>query len=154
MLKQVYVIRSMSGQELLDAGFDLFEEHRDELTTNKELMVLDPFLEGYSALDEAGSLFILGAFGIGGDLIGYSVNIVATNLHYRGVLMCQNDLLFVTADHRGSTVGARLIRDTKAEAKARGCNLMLWHAKPGTDLDALMERRGVKVQDIIYSEVF
>lgn len=146
-------IRDMTAEELLDAGMVLFAQHREELTTDKALMVLNPCREIYLHIDSHGGMISLGAFTDDGALIGYSANTIGPNLHYADLLMYANDVLFVMPEHRGTSAGIRLIRETEARAKARGCQLMLWHAKPGTALDCLLPRMGCRVQDIIHSKV-
>lgn len=153
MLTQAYQIREVDPLYLLNDGHDLFVEHREELTTNKDLMVLKPFAAGYQALAEAGALLVLAAYGPNDELIGYSANVIAPNMHYSDLIVCQNDVLFISKAHRGSTVGIRLIRETEIEAARRGCRMMLWHAKPDTALDSILPRLGCKVQDVIYSKV-
>jgi predicted GNAT superfamily acetyltransferase len=148
-----FTIRKMSAEQLLDEGMELFARHREELTTNKALMVLNPHRQAYLNADAAGAMIVLGAFDGAGELVGYSANLIAPNLHYADLLMCQNDVLFVVHKHRGTSIGVRLIRETEAQAALAGCRLMLWHAKPGTPLDRLLPRMGCKVQDIIHSKV-
>lgn len=126
----------------------LLAVHREELTTNKQLMVLKPDWERYRVLEESGALFTLIAKD-GDELIGYSCNLISTNLHYADLVYVHNDLLFLRADHRGTT-GLRLIRETEDEARRRGARLIVWHAKPGTVLDKLLLRRGYRVQDVLY----
>jgi predicted GNAT superfamily acetyltransferase len=151
MLTHTYSIREVGALELLNEAHDLLVLHREELTTDKELMVLDPHREGYAALDNAGAMIILAAYA-GEELIGYSANILGPNLHYASVMMCQNDVLFIHPEHRGTSIGIRLIQQTEDLARLKGCNLMLWHAKPRTALDAILPRLGCRVQDVIWSK--
>lgn len=146
-----YEIRPLAVKDM-EIAHPLFVAHYDELTTNKSIMVLDPDWETYQALHDTGKLLILGAYH-GDKLAGYSVNIVASNLHYRGLVMCSNDLLFVHPDYRESPLGLRLMAKTREHARALGAKLMLWHAKQGSTLDKLLTRKRTKVQDIIFSEI-
>lgn len=153
MPQSAYTIRNMSAGELLDAGMGLFARHREELTTNKELMALKPLRGFYVHADAAGAMIILGAYTADGELIGYSANLISPNPHYADVIQCQNDVLFIAPEHRGTSIGIRLIDATESCARERSCHLMLWHAKPGTALDRVLPRQGCRVQDIIYSKV-
>lgn len=135
----------------LEAATALREAHYEELATNKKLMVLDPAVRIYERIEAAGNLFVLMAYD-GDKLIGYSVNILATNLHYAGLLMAQNDVLFIAKDYRAGRTGIRLMDETERVAAKRGARMMLWHAKEGTNLDKLLPRRGCLVQDILYSK--
>lgn len=142
-------LRELGAAHFLDIAMPLLAEHREELATDKALMVLKPDVARYIALDEMGALLVIGAF-INGRLVGYSVNIIHANLHYSDLVMCQNDVLFVSKAHRKGSLGLRLIRETQRRGKARGAMIMLWHAKPGTNLDKLMPRMGGAVQDVIW----
>jgi GNAT superfamily N-acetyltransferase len=149
--------REIIASEWIDRAWPLLEEHYAELATVPDIMLLKPDVERYQTLEAAGNLFAIGMFDIHGDngetLVGYSVNIVCTNLHYGDLLMCQNDLLFVRKSHRRGMTGMRLITATERAAKERGVKMMLWHAKPGTTLDRMLPRLGYGIQDVIYSQV-
>lgn len=129
----------------------LQREHWDEIAKNKHLMVLDPDVEQYHMLEQAGRLFAVLAYD-GDEMIGYSVNILSVNLHYSSLLMAHNDVLFVKPTHRAGRLFMRMRDATIAEARRRGARLMLWHAKEGTPLAAILPRMGCSVQDIILSE--
>ena len=148
-------IEPISVDAFFETALPLMVAHREELTTNKELMQLNPRVDVYDQLEGTGALLALAAYDDDGEIVGYSVNIVSPNLHYADVLQCQNDLLF-TAEHARSKVGLALVRATEAEAKARGCRLMLWHAKPASAMSRLMQaecdRGRSRVQDVVYSK--
>lgn len=127
----------------------LLVEHREELTTNKALMELAPDVARYRQAEAAGAVLALIARE-GGRIVGYSVNFVSPHIHYMRMTICANDVLFVDRDHR-ARLGLRLLRATEEAAKARGCDLMCWHAKPDTHLDAILRRREYRVQDVIYT---
>jgi len=129
----------------------LLIEHREELTTNKDLMVLAPDVERYQQAEAAGVLFSLVARD-GGRIVGYSANFVGQHLHYSRLRYAHNDVLFVLRSARAS-VGLRLIAATRQAAAAHGAQIMTWHAKPGTPLEAILrKRRGCRVQDIMFTE--
>lgn len=131
----------------------LLEEHRDELTTDKALMQLAPDVARYAALEDAGAIFALVARNEAGQVVGYSVNIIGPHLHYSALRYAHNDVLFLSSGQRSGTLGLRLMRETRKEAQVRGAQLMCWHAKPGTSLEQILRRQGVRVQDILFSEV-
>lgn len=133
------------------AATALLEEHWQEVALNKDLMRLKPLPKVYEALEASGKLLSLGAF-VGDELVGYSATLVVPHLHYGDLIYANNDVLFLAARHRHSSLGLRLIRETERQAKLRGARLMCWHAKPGSALDALLARKGYAVQDIIYSK--
>lgn len=144
-------IRPMSIAQLRDLGGALLKAHYDEVAKNKDVMVLDPDWERYLALDAQGALVVLGVFSDDEMLLGYSVGVVSNHLHYSGLTYYHNDVLFLASSARRSHVGIDLIEATERAAGARGARFVCWHAKQGTALDRLLERRGYGVQDIIYS---
>lgn len=144
-------IRPSTVDEMLASADILFEEHYQELAIDKTLMVLKPDVERYKLLEQNGVMMILAAF-VGGVMAGYSVNLITNNLHYSDLKMCQNDILFVASAHRAGRLGLKLIKETERQAKQRGAGIMLWHAKPGTALEAIAPKLGYRVQDIMFSK--
>jgi predicted GNAT superfamily acetyltransferase len=130
----------------------LLEAHWHESARNKHLMVLKPDVQRYRLLEASGALLSLVAYGDDGQIVGYSVNIVSPHLHYADLLCAHNDVLFVAKEHRGSSLGLKLIRDTERACKARGVHLMLWHAKEDTTLASILPKMGCKVQEIIFTK--
>ena len=129
----------------------LFEEHYEEIARNKQVMKLKPDEETYRKMESARQIFILSARQ-NDVLIGYSVNFVTNHLHYADLRIAQNDLLFISKEHRGGRIGLKLIRETENHATSLGCKLMLWHCKENTTLSGLLPRIKYGVQDIIYSK--
>ena len=144
-------IRLATVDEMLAEAQILFDEHYKEIARNKQVMVLKPDEETYRKSEEMGTIFILSARQ-NDVLIGYSVNFVSNHLHYADLKLAQNDLLFISKEHRGGRVGLRLIKDTENHARSLGCKLMLWHCKPNTPLNEILPRLKYGVQDVIYSK--
>lgn len=137
--------------EVLPYLSHMFIEHREEVTTNKELMILNPDMDTYYALEEQGRLIVLCVYKEG-EVIGYSVNMIQPHLHYKDLVYSSNDLLFVSKEYRNSKVGLQLIKDTEAVCKAKGSQFHLWHAKENTTLAELLPRMGYSIQDIMFSK--
>lgn len=141
--------KNLSAEKFLSLAMPLLAEHRDELATDKGLMVLNPDVETYLALESTGALMVIGVFS-GSELIGYSASVVTRNLHYSDLVIGQNDVIWIKPDYRKGPLGLKLIRETERQAKEAGAQLMLWHTKPGTSLDKIMPRLGATVQDTIW----
>ena len=137
--------------EMLAQANVLFEEHYEEIARNKQIMKLKPDEETYRKMESAQQIFILSARQ-DDVLIGYSVNFVTNHLHYADLRIAQNDLLFISKEHRGGRIGLKLIKETEKHATSLGCKLMLWHAKENTTLAAMLPRLKYGVQDIIFSK--
>lgn len=130
----------------------LLEMHREELTTDKGLMILSPDVERYRQLEDAGVLVAL-VMRLDGKAIGYSVNFLSQHLHYSAMRYAHNDVLFLHPDYRSGDLGRVLIEATENVASEHGAQLMLWHAKPGTALERILPRWGYRVQDVLFSKV-
>lgn len=130
----------------------MLSEHWQEVARNKEIMVLSPDWEKYKALENAGALLSLFAYE-NDQVIGYSVNIIQSHLHYSDLIYVSNDVLFVRQDMRGGTrAGRLLISESEALAKAKGAKLITWHAKENTALANLLPRIDYAVQEIVFSK--
>lgn len=147
--KQRAVLRDGTIDDVRSVGH-LLEQHWRELCTDTELMVLDPDWRGYYELEERGRTFVLVAE-LDGETIGYSLNLFGPHLHYRHLIVAQNDVLFMAPKHRGGTLGVRLIYQTEAVAKQRGAHVMSWHAKRDTALEHVLPKLGYGVQDIYFT---
>ena len=112
-------IRLSNVDEMLANAGELFSEHWEEVALNKQVMVLKPDEQRYRAVETQGMSLIIGAFE-DGKIVGYSVNIVTTHSHYADLVICNNDLLFVTESKRSGRLGVRLIKETERLAKERG----------------------------------
>jgi GNAT superfamily N-acetyltransferase len=130
----------------------LLKAHRNELATHPHLMRVLPGFGKYEALENAGMLLVLVARDKLGKIVGYSGNMVYPNMHYSELVMGHNDVLYVPPEHRGGTLGLRLIKQTEGAMRLRGVKLLLWHAKQHTKLDHMMPKLGYAVQDIMYSK--
>lgn len=145
---QSHKIRKGSFTEIF-FKIPLLMAHYDELVKLKDIFVLDGDYERYSNLEESGNLITLLAFE-NETLVGYSLSILNTHLHYKDVLVCYNDLLFIHPSKRNSPLGLRLIKETEKEAREAGAEVMLWHAKPDTPLDKILPRLGNRKHENIY----
>lgn len=145
-------VAALEGYHLVER---LLERHWDEIAKFKEITVIKPDLTRYQRADEEGRFIGLVAecsCHHGPEVIGYSANFLGQNLHYSDVRFAQNDVLYVMPEHRRSTAGARLMAETIRLAKSKGAQLMLWHAKENTALNALLPRHGYEVMDVIWAK--
>lgn len=131
----------------------LLEQHWCEVGRLRHLMRLSPDWARYEALEKAHHLLTLVARAEGSEeVIGYSVSFMTRHIHYSELLVAQNDVLFVAKAHRKSRLGYRLIRETEKRAQLLGAGMMLWHAKPNTALQSVLERGDYSMQDLIYAK--
>lgn len=145
-------IRSASIDEILERAGPLLRRHWDEIALNKQLMRLDPDWSRYQDIENKGNLVVLVAETPGMGLAGYSISFVHAHLHYRNLVVAQNDVIFLDKEWRTAGVGAALLAATEQECKARGARMMMFHAKPETALEKVLPRRGYGVQDVVFSK--
>lgn len=129
----------------------LVEEHWQETASHKEIRSLNIPIDRYETLENVGcllSLFVIDD----GEIVGYSINVIAEDLHAADTIKAQNDAIFVKSTHRKTRAGMMLMSATEKAAKDMGASLMIWHAKPGSKLDAILERNGYGVLDVLYSK--
>lgn len=133
---------------------ELLELQYAELTRNKDVAKLAPDYERYYALEDAGCLLVLLAVQDNARVLGYSVFLVDRHLHYKGMVVAMNDLLYLHPDHRGGMTGVRLIRESERQCKHQGAKKILWHAKEETMLHTLL-RFGMRyeTEEIILAKV-
>ncbi len=131
---------------------ELLKLHVDELTSHKDIMVLNPNLEAYMFLEESGNSYSYFVYD-DDKIIGYSINLISNHLHYADLLYANNDVLFLHKDYRNSKIGKELITKSEEEAKRRGAKLYLLHSKPNTALGSILPNLGYEIQDIIHSKV-
>lgn len=143
-IREASVMEALSQTELLD-------EHWDELVKKKHIFQVNPDIETYQLLESQGKLFTLVAE-LDNKVVGYSVNIYSHNLHYKNVLMCSNDLLFVSKEYRNSSAGLKLIKETEKKAKLLDCKIMLWHSKLDTPLSKILPRLGNSLHENIFTK--
>lgn len=128
----------------------LLPDHYEELATNKDMRKLAPDWDRYVALENSGILDII-VVSVDGTPVGYAANVRMPHIHYKHLMVSNNDLIYLSPTYRGEGVGGALMDAMEELALARGAQEVLWHAKPGTALDSLLKAREAPVQDIIYS---
>ena len=138
---------------LADLG-PLFVEQQAEIGEDRAIglpLAPSPDYDRYEALDAIGMGLALGVFDDDDEIVGYSSNIIAQSMHYRNLVVCQNDAIYLHSAYRRGTLGLRLMRETERAARARGADMIVWQCKPQTSLHALLARSGYGLQDLVYT---
>lgn len=144
-------ITEIKATDKIEECWDLLQAHREELTTHKNIMILKPDIARYKRLEDNNNLLTLALYNED-KIVGYSVNIIVNNLHYSDLVVCQNDILFITPNYRGGIWGIKLIAETERLARERGATFITFHGKENTAFSNLMPRIGYGVQDIVFSK--
>lgn len=152
-LKPAVIIASERySDELIAEMSPLLYEHWQEIATFKDKIPLDPDFPRYQKLDELGKILCLTARS-DGNLIGYSVFVNQYPGHYKSTLSGLNDVIWVHPDHRRGRVGLLLIRQTEDALRTMGVKKMTWHAKPDTQLHALLLKLSYVVDEIMLAKL-
>jgi GNAT superfamily N-acetyltransferase len=103
--------------------------HWDEVANYKNAIELDPDIEKYVALENAGVLKNVCVYDED-RLIGYSVLFIQPHLHYCKDLFAYVDVIYLHPDYRGSTLGVKLVKKTEQLARECGASVVTFHTKP------------------------
>ena len=121
----------------------LLEKHWEEIALDKEKVPLDPDWGRYAAMDNLGQLSIVTVRNQG-RLVGYSVMIIQSGLHYRTCIEARMDLFWLDPAERGHWVGIRLFRAVEQELKRRGVKRIYCGSKLHKDVSRLFLALGYK----------
>jgi len=106
---------------------------------------LDPDVERYNALDDAGVLRCYTARDDRGLLVGYSVMIVSYSLHSRGskqALQALQDTTYIVSEFRSGMAGVRLMRWVDEQLIAEGVRVIVRQSCDRHDTSRVLERMG------------
>ena len=98
-----------------------FLNHWAEIAGHQDTVPLDPDFARYQRLEDDGMLRIFTARN-DSILIGYFITFISPHIHYKSTIYGINDILYVHPDHRGGTVGYRLMKGAMADLKTN-CNV-------------------------------
>jgi GNAT superfamily N-acetyltransferase len=125
--------------------------HWEEIAPYKDLLTVNPDLQAYATLEQAGKLCVVTAR-YNGRLVGYFVIMLHAHHHYSHAIMAAEDLHFLHPDFRKGSAGLRLIAAAQAEAAARGAQVMSVRTKVSHSHGLLFERLGFTPQDVVYTK--
>lgn len=128
----------------------MFPLHWEELALNKDKVPLDPDYDVYKQAEQLGQLLVL-TCRKDGDIIGYFVGFVRTDLHYKTCLTCRMDIFFIHPDHRGGSLGIKLFTELKKVCKSRGVKRIVVGSKVHKDASKLFEFLGYSEIERFYS---
>ena len=137
--------------ELYDEIERLGALHKDEVEAEVTALPVAINRDLYDALHDAGALVCVGAFD-GEALVGYAIALLSPNFHYR-MTTAAHDVLFLHRDYRKPRLALRLIDAVEAECKARGAQLMVWHAPIGGAFERILKTRAKPIYTQFFKEL-
>jgi len=133
--------------DLWDEAEPLLQAHYAEIAHYQDIP-LDPDKDAYRALEAAGQLRCY-TVRDRARLAGYVVFIVRQNMHYKGSLQANQDVLFVLPEYRAGLIGIRLIKEAERRLAAQGVQVVYHHAKRTNKVGELLGRLGYDLVDEI-----
>lgn len=96
----------------------------------------DPQRQMYDAMEQAGRLFVLGAYD-DDKLVGFASFLMAALPHY-GKKVATMESLFLSQEYRGSGLGMKLLVAVEQIAKDSECVAVLYSARTGSTFEKLL----------------
>lgn len=121
----------------------LLKEDWEEIEHQKSRRPLNPDWEAYANLELAGVLKIFTARD-GKQLVGYASCFLLPDIHSRGIISANFEILFVTASHRNGFVGLRLMKFAEKCVKQDGAKFCFVTTTQQNSASKMMERLGYK----------
>ena len=134
-----------------DEAKPLLNSHWEEIALNKDKIKLNPDWEAYEALEHQGKLKIFTARD-DGQLVGYFVVIVGTNLHYKDHLFASNDIIYLSPNHRKGFTGIKLVKFAEKCLKDDGVSVLTINTKVHQPFDKLMDFLKFRKIERVYSK--
>ena len=130
-------IRSIQYSDILGApnATELLAEYAAECSI-PEIGKANPQTEMYEAMQRSGMLHTFGAFE-GWELVGFAAVLVFVLPHY-GRKIANVESLFVAQSRRPSNAGRELMDAIEKHARQEGCQVMLYNAPAGSQLEKLL----------------
>jgi hypothetical protein len=123
----------------------------EELTLNKDHVKLDPDWNRYQCMSDNSELSIFTARD-GVELVGYAFFFVLPHIHYKNLVVANNDVLFLKKEYRTGMTGIKFLKYCDEQLKSR-CDKITWHIKDTNDFSPLLKRMGYSVEDTIMGKI-
>lgn len=135
--------------QVLDDMAWLWDIHWQEIALDRAKVPLNPDVDTFRALEDAGLLLIVTARD-GEKMVGYHVSIVRPHLHYKQSLTAYADMYFIHPDYRQGMTGVRLFKYLEERLRERGVERIYQGTKLHKDVGRLFERLDYKETERLY----
>lgn len=135
--------------QVLDDMAWLWDIHWQEIALDRAKVPLNPDVDTFRALEDAGLLLIVTARE-GEKMVGYHVSIVRPHLHYKQSLTAYADMYFIHPDYRQGMTGVRLFKYLEERLRERGVERIYQGTKVHKDMGRLFERLDYKETERLY----
>ena len=138
--------------DIIEEVEPLLEAHYEELTLHKDVVKLNPKWKDYAALEQMGRFAVFTARE-DGVLHGYNAFFVNTSMHYADLCVGQNDVFFITPDHRRGTAALRFLRYTEEQLQLLGVRKVVYHCKYGNNFAPILHRLGYTDEEVMVGKI-
>lgn len=135
--------------QVLDDMAWLWDIHWQEIALDKAKVPLNPDVDTFRVLEQAGLLLIVTARD-GEKMVGYHVTIVRPHLHYKHSLTAYADMYFIHPDYRQGMTGVKLFKYLEGVLRERGVDRIYQGTKIHKDMGRLFERLGYKETERLF----
>lgn len=137
--------------DFIQEAWDMMNTHWKEVGVFQDKMEFFPDLMAYEALHNEGYLRNFTARK-DGMLIGYNVFTVNYHPHYAKTKVADNDIIYISKEHRKGTTGIRLMDYAEKELKKEGINLIMMRTKKEHDFGKILLRKGFMEVETVYGK--
>jgi GNAT superfamily N-acetyltransferase len=145
-----YRVESMD--ECLEDMRHLWMVHWEEIALDRDKIALEPDIETFRVLEDAGGLHIVVARDEADQVVGYHVSVVRPHLHYASSLTAYVDMYFIHPEHRRGRVGIKLFLFAEQTLRGLGVQRIYTGTKLHKDVGRLLEFIGHKETERLYTK--
>lgn len=138
-------------RDLLSEAEDLLLSHWQEIAIYRDKISLNPDYAHYITLQSKGELRVITAR-VDNKLVGYCVFIIGPGPHYKDTLFAENDILYITEEHRKGFNALRMLRFAEVRLKRIGVDVMLLSMKQSHPFHSLCKAMRMDPYEISYSK--
>ncbi len=137
--------------DILDEFVPFTQKAWDEVSQLRDTFKLDPDIESYLLLDDAGMLRLY-TMREGDDnlLVGYALYIIQPVLHCKGSFQAVSDVMYIEPEYRGN--GYTLLNLVQEDLKKEGVKWFSFTVKAWLDSGKLAEKLGCKLYEKVYQK--
>jgi GNAT superfamily N-acetyltransferase len=151
-VRVTFAVERFQGEDW-DRFTELQQAHYSEVAGFKQVLDrLNPDIDKYLAMEKGGRLHVVKARAWNKALVGYSIHMVYTHLHYKHVLIAEDDVFFLSQTMRGRGVGKAMRSYAINTLKERGARMIIAREKPQIPQTHL-RKLGYEVMETVYVKV-
>ena len=133
-----------------DCG-ELIVAHWQDVALDQATVELDPDWDTYNCIDAQGGLEVVTARDEG-TLVGYSIHIISTHIHYKNLKIAEGDVFWLDSAYRRGMAGIKLLKAAEKHLVAIGVDKVINKVKLHKDVVRIFERLGYTAIERVYAK--